>query len=174
MLGYGQQAGGTHPTGMHAVIIYKSSKVCACQLVVPFHGCGGLYMLTSQMVKVGVIMDVSIFNGSFTLRFTTRLRLCTHFYHPQQSYGKVMFYTCLSFCSQGGGVCNTPLSRHPPTPEPDTPRADTPPCSACWDTVNKRVVRILLECILVYRCDCDSYSTHEKESQTQSPNKLQM
>ena len=49
-----------------AVIIYKSSKVCACQLAVPFHGCGGLYMLTSQMVKVGVIMDVSIFNGSFT------------------------------------------------------------------------------------------------------------
>ena len=59
------------------------------------------------------------------LRFTTRLRLCTHFYHPQQSYGKVMFYTCLSFCSQGG-VCNTLLSRHPPTPE-QTPPGQTPP-----------------------------------------------
>ena len=31
-----------------------------------------------------------------------------------------------------------------------TPRAGTPPNSACWDTVNKRRVRILLECILVY------------------------
>ena len=33
---------------------------------------------------------------------------------------------------------------------PDTPpRADTPLHSACWDIVNKRAVRILLECILV-------------------------
>ena len=42
---------------------------------------------------------------------------------------------------------DTPLGRHPPgqTPLP----GQTPPCSACRDTVNKRVVRILLECILV-------------------------
>ena len=35
-----------------------------------------------------------------------------------------------------------PLGRHPP------PWADTPPC---WDTVNKRVVRILLECNLAVK-----------------------
>ena len=29
-------------------------------------------------------------------------------------------------------------------------RSDTPLSSACWDTVNKRAVRILLECILVF------------------------
>ena len=35
------------------------------------------------------------------------------------------------------------------TPWEDIPWADTPLHSACQDTVNKRAVRILLECILV-------------------------
>ena len=35
-----------------------------------------------------------------------------------------------------------PLDRHPPG-------THTPPPTACWDTVNKRAVRIPLECILV-------------------------
>ena len=59
----------------------------------------------------------------------------------------------------------TPLHAgiHPPGQTPpfwaDTPQADTPnpllwadttpPCSTYWDTVNKRAVRIPLECILV-------------------------
>ena len=34
-------------------------------------------------------------------------------------------------------------------PQGDTPRETHPLCSACWDTVNKRPVRILLECNLV-------------------------
>ena len=38
-------------------------------------------------------------------------------------------------------VCHTPPGRHPP-------RIDTPLHSACWDTVNKQVVCILLKCIL--------------------------
>ena len=73
-----------------------------------------------------------------------------------------MFYTCLSFCSQGR-VCYTPPWADPPGQTPpwaDTtlgrhhpgqtlPWADIPPHSACWDMVNKWVVRILLECILV-------------------------
>ena len=37
----------------------------------------------------------------------------------------------------------TPPDRYPP------PLAGTSPSNACWDTVNKRAVRILLECILV-------------------------
>ena len=37
------------------------------------------------------------------------------------------------------------------TPSEQTPhRVDTPLRSACWDTVNKRAVRIPLECILVH------------------------
>ena len=64
----------------------------------------------------------------------------------------------------GGGVSATPpvdtplgrypLGRHPPgqtSPGQTLTWADTPLlCSACEDTVNKRAVRVLLECILVY------------------------
>ena len=44
-----------------------------------------------------------------------------------------------------------PQQVHPPagTPQQVHPQACTPPANACWDTVNKRVVCILLECILV-------------------------
>ena len=61
--------------------------------------------------------------------------------------------------STGRGVCLNPCwDTHLPqadTPRADTPhwadtpRADTPLRSACWDTVNKRAVRILRECNLV-------------------------
>ena len=75
--------------------------------------------------------------------FTLRLGV---YYRPQRSCGKVMFLN-LSFCPQGGMSAtpwaDTPLpSRHPPGREPP------PLLSACWDTVNKRAVRILLECIV--------------------------
>ena len=50
----------------------------------------------------------------------------------------------------------TPLGRYTPSGQVHTPRQVhthprqvPPPSSACWDTVNKRAVRILLECILV-------------------------
>ena len=47
-----------------------------------------------------------------------------------------------------------PLGRHPlgrhPLPLPHSPSL----CSAYWDTVNKRAVRILLECILVITGKC--------------------
>ena len=94
------------------------------------------------------------------------------FYRPQRSWGKVMFLH-VSVILFTGGVCHTPpgqtpladtprqtppLGRHPradppwaDTPWQTPPRTDTP--SACWDTVNKRVVRILLECNLVI-CFC--------------------
>ena len=59
------------------------------------------------------------------------------YYRPERSGGKVMFYTCLSFCYTGGVVCRTPW-------------ADPPPAQCMLgDTGNKRAVRILLECILV-------------------------
>ena len=91
--------------------------------------------------------------------------------------GNIFRSVCQEFCSRGGGcvypiACwdtHTPPGAHPLGPEADTPRhtthppgADTPSGpeadtsgsrpllhSACWDTVNKRAVRIPLECFLV-------------------------
>ena len=50
---------------------------------------------------------------------------------------RLCFHRRLLFCSQGGGVADTP------SPGQTPPRADTPLPSPCWDT------RILLECITV-------------------------
>ena len=102
-----------------------------------------------------------------------------HVYRPQMKFVKVMFFH--RYLSVQGGVClwsrggvchtHTPWADLPQadTPQADThPRAYTPPwadtpsaqCmlgyihplpSACWVTVNKWVVRIPLECILVQR-----------------------
>ena len=64
---------------------------------------------------------------------------------------------------RGVSTTHTPLGRHLPgrhplpsvcwdthTPCPVHAGIHTPLHSACWDTVNKRLVCILLECILVY------------------------
>ena len=54
----------------------------------------------------------------------------------------------------GQGSDTHPPDRHPPGRHPPgqtPPPRQTPPLrSACWDTVNKRAVRILLECNLVH------------------------
>ena len=39
------------------------------------------------------------------------------------------FYTCLSFCPQGGGVCHTQTSPSGQTPHGQTPPGQTPPCT---------------------------------------------
>ena len=113
------------------------------------------------------------------------------FYRPQRSCGKVMLLHLCVILFTGGGVSafclgglphplgrHPPLGSHPPFPVHagiHTPAQCmleyTPPAqcilgytllySACWDTINKRAVRILLECILVFRlgpftwCDYD-------------------
>ena len=88
-------------------------------------------------------------------------------------WGKVIFLHLSVILFRGGTCPGTPHPQevHPPgrysppagtppgryTPQAGTPhpRAGTPPCSnACWDTVNKRAVRILLECILVIFSFC--------------------
>ena len=88
-------------------------------------------------------------------------------YRPQQSFGKVLFlHLSVSHSVHGEGVSVSGLGRHPLT---DTPQVDTPlgrplgqtplgrnppgqtPLPAQWYTVNKRVVRIPLECILVVK-----------------------
>ena len=87
-----------------------------------------------------------------------------YIYRPQRSRGKVMFLH-LSVILFTGGLSGTPLGRHPQcmlgyTPSTQCMLGYTPPYpvhagihttlpSACWDMVNKRAVRILLECILV-------------------------
>ena len=90
------------------------------------------------------------------------------YYHPQWSWGKVIFSEACVKNSVHGGVSailhagihprdqrQTPLPQSRPPPGPDTPweqtspGADIPHHSACWDMVNKRVVCILLESILV-------------------------
>ena len=77
---------------------------------------------------------------------------------------------------------HTPPGQTPPGQTPpwaDTPLGSTPPwadircpvhagihppllCSACWGTVNKRVVCIPLECILVLQCFCRKLHENER------------
>ena len=73
--------------------------------------------------------------------------------------GNVLTPVCHSV--HGGGVSATPPCRHPPA---QCMLGYTPPPSACWDTVNKRAVRIPLECILV---PMDDYSPMVLESSLQ-------
>ena len=77
-------------------------------------------------------------------------RKCVN-YRPQRSWGKVMFSHVSVILFTRGVSTTLPPGQTPPRQTP--PWADTPPeqtpCSACWDMVNKRAVRILLECNLV-------------------------
>ena len=75
----------------------------------------------------------------------------------KRSLQRLCFHRCPSVHG-GGDVCpiacwdtHTPLGGHPwgRLPLADTPRKTPPMPSACWDTVNKRAVRILLECSLL-------------------------
>ena len=46
---------------------------------------------------------------------------------------RLCFYTCLSFCSQGGGVPQCMLAYHYPPRSRHPPEADTPPgADPCW------------------------------------------
>ena len=75
------------------------------------------------------------------------------------------FYTCLSFCPQGGGCLPyTDIPLWADTPRADTPWADTSLHSACWDTVNKQAVRILLECILAVSAATSTVQFHNESS----------
>ena len=91
-------------------------------------------------------------------------------YRPQRSCGQGNIFTpvCHSFCSQRGGSASVhagmphpPQSRHTPPLSPgsrqtppgaDTPRSRHPPGADIppQHTVYERLVRILLECILVF------------------------
>ena len=91
------------------------------------------------------VVSVSLFTGgeeNGQLTSTER----PSYYRPQMKFGgKVMFLHLSVILFTGGGYiparngADNPIGRHPPG---KTPRI-------LWDTVNKRAVRILLECILV-------------------------
>ena len=80
-----------------------------------------------------------------------------HYYLPQTKFGKVMFLHLSVILFMGGGLPRCMLGYTPQEQTPlgaDTPHpgADTPPAQCMLgDTGNKRVVRILLECILVLK-----------------------
>ena len=98
-------------------------------------------------------------------RISIHLVLYSLYYRRQTKITKVMF-SQVSVCPGGSGPFHAGIH----TPRADTPtRADpqgrpphwedplwahTPLRSACWDTVNKHVVRIPLECILVVHLFC--------------------
>ena len=96
------------------------------------------------------------------------------YYHPQRSWGKVMFLQACVILFIGGGSASVHAGKHPPGADtrqtrhpprdqaPSPPGADTPPWeqtppdqaptpgqSMLGDTVIARAVRILLECNLV-------------------------
>ena len=86
------------------------------------------------------------------------------YYRPQRSCGKVIFSQVSVSHSVHRGMC-IPACTEADTPQQTPPWADTPLPSACWDTHTLpppaqcmlgytpppllRMVRILLECILV-------------------------
>ena len=77
---------------------------------------------------------------------------------------RLCFYTYLSFCSRGGSASVHAGIPYPPgpgppqaPPGPGTPQTRHPPAQCMLgDTVNKRAVRILLECNLVNLLDSPS------------------
>ena len=73
------------------------------------------------------------------------------YYRPQRSCGKVIFYTCLWFCSRGDVWQTSHLGRHPLEQTPPRGRHNLWATPLPGHGALQRTVRILLECILVSR-----------------------
>ena len=115
------------------------------------------FLLSISSVQPQELVTCKLGKFIITARKRSLRRLCFH----------RCLWGCLPHCMLGYTPPRT-RGRHPPPPGlvADTPRADTtlsrhlpgqtphwvdtPLQSACWDTANKRAVRIPLECILVY------------------------
>ena len=99
-------------------------------------------------LKVNLCCYLSPCRMNTSIQFYT-----TNFYRPQTKFAKVMFlHLSVSHSVHRGEStwAGTPPGRY--TPQAGTsPWQVHPPGNVCWDMVNKRAVRILLECILVYR-----------------------
>ena len=108
----------------------------------------------------GAIVGRCTFSWRFGFSFNTQSLQYWYFYRPQTKFAKVIDFTgvCLSrggeylgrYTPRQVSPAGTPPGQVPPRVGTLPPRAGTLPAhSACWDTVNKRVLRIPLECILV-------------------------
>ena len=96
-------------------------------------------------------------------KFVNSILEWVYFYRPQMKFGtRLYFYTCLSFCSQGGvpapGVCS---HRGVPGPGGVVPtHGGSAPRGCLVETPLRRLllqtVRVLLECILVFIVSTDS------------------
>ena len=98
--------------------------------------------------------------------------LCYFLPPANEVWGKVIFlHLSVILFTRGSTWASTPRAGTSPAPQAGrppgrytpwagtpsragTPPTGTPPGNACWDTFNKREVRILLECILVKRSKC--------------------
>ena len=98
----------------------------------------------------GFKRELAGINSYFHWNYTQLAWYNWNHYRPETKFAKVMFLH-VSVCTRGGVPGQVPPSRY--TPWAGTPRAGTPPppeqCRL-GDTGNKRAVRILLECILVW------------------------
>ena len=130
--------------------------------------------LLSTLKNSNINPDYLIITSNNTILFLHKcfsyLRMFYNIITPRKrSLRRLCFYTCLSFCPQRGGLPRCMLGYHPPQSRPlppdqtHTPWEQTPPWTRhppgsrhippeqCMlgDTVNERVVCILLECNLV-------------------------
>ena len=109
--------------------------------------------LTTTSLRLVIILEIDI----------AKIILICH-YRPQQSWAKVMFLQAYVILSMGGGIClsacwdiNPPGADPPPQeqtpPKSRLPKSRTPPPpgSRLRHTIIERPVRILLECILVFK-----------------------
>ena len=114
----------------------------------------------------GIVQSFGCLKVCLYIRFLARIRYLPQtklregnvFTARKRSLRRLCFYTCLSVILFTGWIhspgrytpppASAPLGRY--TPPARYPQQVHPMCSACWDTVNKRAVRIPLECILVH------------------------
>ena len=111
----------------------------------------GQEMAGASLAPLRSVTDCDIFCISSWEPFPSIFKCSAYIYRPQT---KLYLCTCLSFCSQGGTWAGNPQAG-------TTSQASTPPANACWDTVNKQAVRILLEYILVLNSLTDTLVKHQ-------------
>ena len=148
-MGYGQQAGGTHPTGIHS---------CYCNEVVA----KVIFLHLSVILFTGGGVSEADPPGRHTPRQVPPSRQARHppagtprqvhppgRYTPQAGTPAQTTHTPPGSHPLGRYTPPPPGAGTPPQAGTPSPEAHTPPGRRCQHTVNERPVCILLECILV-------------------------
>ena len=136
--------GGTHPVSWTLCIQVRRCKkrVESLQSLSAHTACeikDRNYSKRNRVLRLELWEIWSIRNVTYTCTFTCRT---WSNYRPQRSWGKVIFsVACVKNSVHREGV-----------PGQVPPPAGTPPLAGTPPMVNERVVRILLECILVLDC----------------------